>query len=182
MRTTQKNIFACGDVTGLFPFTHMAEYEAGIVIGNALFPFVNRKMDTSVIPWATYTDPELARVGMTEAEAKAAYGDGNIKVYRFRFDHHDRAIIDGETKGLIKLVCRPNGKILGAHILGTEASTLLHEYALAMKNNIPVQKISQTVHIYPSMGQIVKRGADQYYKEKLFSGWLPKIAKFFAGR
>jgi len=175
MKTTVSNIWACGDVTGMFPFTHMAEYEAGIVIGNALFPFVNRKMDKKVIPWTTFTDPELARVGLTEDEARKEYGD--IRVYRYPFSEHDRAIIDGETEGLIKLVCTKKGKILGAHILGKGAGDLINEYIFAMKNNLPVQKISQTVHVYPTMGQVVKRGADQYYKEKLFSGWFPKLAR-----
>lgn len=175
LRTTVPNIWACGDVTGLFPFTHMAEYEAGIVIGNALFPFVNRKMDKKVIPWTTFTDPELARVGLTEDEARKEYGD--IKVYRYPFSEHDRAIIDGETEGLIKLVCDKKGKILGAHILGKGAGDLINEYIFAMKNGLPVQKISQTVHVYPTMGQVIKRGADQYYKEKLFSGWFPKVAR-----
>mgnify|MGYP001616638072 CR=1 FL=1 len=176
LKTTVSNIWACGDVTGMFPFTHMAEYEAGIVIGNALFPFVNRKMDKTVVPWTTFTDPELARVGLTEDEARKEYGD--IKVYRYPFSEHDRAIIDGETEGLIKLICDKKGKILGAHILGVGAGDLINEYIFAMKNNLPVQKISQTVHIYPTMGQVVKRGADQYYKEKLFSGWFPKVARF----
>ncbi|MDP2681493.1 MAG: dihydrolipoyl dehydrogenase [Deltaproteobacteria bacterium] len=176
MKTTVSNIWACGDVTGMFPFTHMAEYEAGIVIGNALFPFVNRKMDKTVVPWTTFTDPELARVGLTEDEARKEYGD--IRVYRYPFSEHDRAIIDGETEGMIKLICDKKGKILGAHILGKGAGDLLNEYTFAMKNGLPVQKISQTVHVYPTMGQVVKRGADQYYKERLFSGWFPKVARF----
>jgi pyruvate/2-oxoglutarate dehydrogenase complex dihydrolipoamide dehydrogenase (E3) component len=79
---------------------------------------------------------------------------------------------------LIKLVCNKKGKILGAHILGVGAGDLINEYIFAMKHGLPIQKISQTVHVYPTMGQIVKRGADQYYKEKLFSGWFPKLARF----
>lgn len=176
LRTTVSNIWAAGDVTGLFPFTHMAEYEAGIVIGNALFPFVNRKIDKNAVPWTTFTDPELARAGLTEDEARDKYGE--ISVYRYEFSEHDRAIIDGETGGLIKLVCDKKGKILGAHILGVGAGDLINEYIFAMKYGLPIKKISQTVHPYPSMGQIVKRSADQYYKEKLFSGYFPKAARF----
>lgn len=180
MKTTASNIWACGDVIGMFPFTHMAEYEAGLVIGNALFPLINRKIDKINIPWATFTDPELARVGLTELEAREKYGN-IIKVYKYRFQDHDRAVMDGEPNGLIKLVCKSDGSILGAHILGFEAANLIPEYVLAMKNKIPVQKISQAVHVYPTMGQIAKRGADQYYREKLFSGWIPKMAKLFVG-
>ena len=176
MKTTVPNIWACGDVTGMFPFTHMAEYEAGLVVSNALFPLVKRKMDKRVVPWATFTDPELARVGLSEDEARKQHGE--IKIYKYSFKDHDRAVIDGETEGLIKLVCDKKGKILGASILGVGAGDLINEYIFAMKNNMPLQKISGTIHIYPSMGQIVKRGADQYYSEKLFSGWFPKLSKF----
>ena len=176
MKTTAPNIWACGDVTGMFPFTHMAEYEAGLVVSNALFPLIKRKMDKLVVPWTTFTDPELARVGLIECEARKQ--NDNIKIYRYPFKDHDRAVIDGETEGLIKLVCDKKGKILGASILGVGAGDLINEYIFAMKNNLPVQKISGTVHIYPTMGQIVKRGADQYYREKLFSGWFPKLSKF----
>ena len=176
MRTSRKNIWACGDVAGTFPFTHMAEHEGGIVIGNALLPFVRRKRDDRVVPWCTFTDPPLARVGMTEEEAKEKYGD-SVKVYRYPFEDQDRAIIEGETKGMIKLIATKNGKILGAHILGGNAGELIHEYVLAMKHGLSIGKISQTVHIYPTLSQAVKRTTDQYYAEKLFSGWLPKLVK-----
>ncbi len=175
MKTSVSNIWACGDVTGMFPFTHAAEYEAGLIVSNALFPFVNRKMYKRVIPWTTFTDPQLARVGLIEEEAKKL--SSKVKIYKYPFKDFDRAVIDGEPEGLIKLVCDKKGQILGASILGANAGDLLNEYIFAMKNRLPVQKISGTVHVYPSMGQIVKRGADQYYKEKLFSGWFPKLAK-----
>ena len=182
LRTSVSNIFACGDVAGPYPFTHMAEHQAGVVVGNALFPLVNRKMNKTVVPWATFTDPELARVGMTEAEAKQKYGDAAVKVYRYDFSSHDRAIIEGATTGKIKLVCDTKGKILGAHILGTGADNLIHEYALAMANGVTAPKISSTIHVYPSMGQVVKRAADQYYKEKLFSGPFAAFTRFWFGR
>lgn len=179
MKTTVPNIWACGDVTGMFPFTHMAEYEAGLVVSNALFPLIKRKMDKKVVPWTTFTDPQLARVGLTEEEAKKQ--NEKVKVYRYPFSEHDRAVIDGEPDGLIKLVCTAKGMLLGAHVLGVGAGDLLNEYTFAMKNKLPVQKISGTVHVYPTMGQIVKRGSDQYYKEKLFSGWLPKLSRSWIG-
>ncbi|GMT42892.1 MAG: mercuric reductase [bacterium] len=182
LRTGVPNIFACGDVTGLFPFTHMAEHEAGIVVGNAIFPFVNRKMNKNVVPWATFTDPELARVGMTEAEAKTKHGQSGVKIYKYGYSEHDRAIIEGKGVGEVKLVCNLKGGILGAHILGQDAGNLIHEYALAMNNGISVQKISSTIHVYPTMGQIVKRAADQYYREKLFSGPMATFSRYWFGR
>ncbi|MBI4115186.1 MAG: dihydrolipoyl dehydrogenase [Candidatus Omnitrophica bacterium] len=177
MRTSLRHIFAAGDVTGLYPFTHVAEYQAGIVVSNALFPFMNRKTDYRVVPWVTYTDPELGRVGMTEAEAKKEYGEKNIQVFKFQFEDVDRAVIEGEGHGLIKLVCDRKNQILGAHLLGPNAGELLHEFALAMKARIPITQISQTIHVYPTLSQAVKRSCDQYYREKLFSGWFPKLAK-----
>jgi len=177
MRTNQKHIFACGDVCGPFPFTHTAEYQAGIVVSNALFPFMNRKADYRVVPWVTYTDPELGRVGMTEVEAKKEYGEKNVQVFRFRFDEVDRAIIEGEGHGFIKLVCDRKNQILGAHLLGPHAGELLHEFTLAMKAKLPITRISQMIHVYPTLSQAVKRVCDQYYREKLFKGWFPKLAK-----
>ena len=116
MRTNVKHIFACGDVTGPYAFTHVAEYQAGFVISNALFPLFKRKADYRVVPWVTYTDPELGRVGMTEDEAKEKLGSKNISVYRFSFSHVDRSVIEGEGHGLIKLVVDKKKRLLGAHL------------------------------------------------------------------
>lgn len=182
LRTTQKHIYGCGDVAGSYPFTHVAEYHAGVALSNALFPVFKRKVDYRVVPWATFTDPELARVGMTEAEAIGKYGEENVKVYRHRFSENDRAVIEGESAGLIKLVCGRKGRLLGAHILGPKAGELIHEYVLAMRLKAPVAKISTTVHVYPTVSQAVKRAADQYYREKLFTGWFPKFAKWLIRR
>lgn len=176
LRTTAKNIWACGDVTGPFPFTHMAEYQASIVVGNALFPFVNRKADYNCVPWVTYTDPELGRVGMTEAEAKAKHPD--CLVFRYELKDFDRAILDGEAHGLIKIIAdKKSKKLLGAHVLCHDGGNLMHEYAVAKQNGLPITKISQTVHAYPTMSQAVKRACDNYYREVLFKGWLPKLAR-----
>ncbi len=177
MRTSQKHIFAAGDVAGPFAFTHVAEYQAGIALSNALFPLMHRKADYRVVPWVTYTDPELGRVGLSEEEAKKQHGEKGVQVFRFRFDEVDRAIIEGEGHGLIKLVCDKKNQILGAHLLGPSAGELLHEFVLAMKAKVPITAISQTIHVYPTLSQAVKRAADQYYKQKLFSGWFPKLAK-----
>lgn len=177
LRTTQKNIYACGDVVGDFHFTHVAEYQSGIAMSNALFPF-KRKVDYRVVPWVTFTDPELARVGLTEDEARIKYGEGNVKVYRHYFKDTDRAVLEGEGKGLIKLVCDKKGGLLGAHILGPGGGELLHEYVLAMQARVPITKISRSIHVYPTVAQAVKRASDQYYREKLFTGWFPKFARF----
>jgi len=119
----------------------------------------------------------LGRAGLTEEEAKKEYGEKNIQVFKFQFEDVDRAVIKGEGHGLIKLVCDKKNQILGAHLLGPNAGELLHELVLAMKARIPITQISQTIHVYPTLSQAVKRSCDLYYREKLFSGWFPKLAK-----
>lgn len=181
MRTNMKHIFACGDVAGPYAFTHVAEYQAGFVISNALFPLIKRKADYRVVPWVTYADPELGRVGLTEEEAREKVGSKNMSVFRFSFSDVDRSVIEGEGHGLIKLIVDRKKLLLGAHLLGPHSGELLHEYVLAMKAKLPITTISQTIHVYPTTSQAVKRACDQYYKEKLFSGIFPKFAKILIG-
>lgn len=174
LRTTATNIWAAGDITGKYLFTHVAEYQGRLVVGNALFP-LRRKANYRVVPWTTFTDPEVARVGLTETEARERHGE--IRVYRYAFGDLDRAIIDGEGKGFAKVVCTPKGKILGAHLIGPHAGEVIQELVLAMKAGIKIQALSQTIHAYPTLTEVVRRTADAYYREKLFSGRLPRIFK-----
>jgi pyruvate/2-oxoglutarate dehydrogenase complex dihydrolipoamide dehydrogenase (E3) component len=176
LRTTARNIWACGDLVGPYQFTHMAEYQAGIVVANSLFPFVRRKVDYRVVPSVTFSDPEIARVGLTEEEAEKE--GRKIHVYRFPFKEVDRAIIEGEEEGFIKLITDDRLRIIGAHLIGPHAGDLLHEYVVAMKANLKITQLSTTVHVYPTLSQGVKKAADQYYREKLFSGWFPKLARW----
>lgn len=173
-RTSQKHIFACGDVCGPYPLTHMAEYQAGIVISNAIFR-VPKKTDYRVVPWVTYTDPELARVGMTEQQAR----DKGIEpeVLRFPFQDIDRAITDRETSGLAKLVVH-KGKILGASILGPHAGELIHEIVLAMKTGAGIGDISATIHAYPTLAQVNRRVVNTFYGKKLFSPATRRLVKW----
>ena len=169
LRTSAKNIYACGDVAGPYQFSHMAEYQAVIAVGNALFPF-KRKVDYSVVPWCTFTDPELARVGLTEDEARAQYKD--IRVYRSLYSGNDRAVTDIEEKGLAKVITDKKGYILGAHIVGANAGEIIHEYVLAKASKLKIGNLSSAIHIYPTLAQAVKRSADQYYIEMMNAGWL----------
>lgn len=175
LRTTARNIWACGDITGKLLFTHVAEYQARLVVRNALFPFKS-KADYSAVPWCTFTDPEVAGVGLTEAEATERFG--NVKVYRYNFGDLDRALCDGEAVGLTKFVCTPKGKIVGAHILGPQAGDLIQEVVLAMRKGLPVGALAQTIHAYPTLAEGVRRTADLYYREKLSSGPLKGILQF----
>ena len=159
MRTSRKHIYAVGDVCGPYPFTHMAEYQAGIIISNAIFRFP-KKADYRVVPWVTYTDPELARVGLTEKQAK----DKGIKptVLRFPFKDVDRALTDNETAGLVKLITH-KGRILGASILGPHGGELLQEIVLAMKTGAKIGDISATIHAYPTLSQVNRRTVNTAY-------------------
>jgi len=178
MRTSQKHIYACGDVCGPYPFTHMAEYQAGIVISNAVFRFP-KKVDYRVVPWVTYTDPELARVGLTEQQAREQGIEATV--LRFPFKDIDRALAEVETWGLTKFVVH-KGKILGASILGPHAGELIHEIVLAMKTGAGIGDISATIHAYPTLAQIHRRTVNTWYGAKLFSartrrlvGWINRL-------
>ena len=174
LRTSAKNIYACGDVAGPYQFSHMAEYQAVIAVGNVLFPF-KRKVNYDAVPWCTFTDPEVARVGLTEDEAKAKYAD--IKVYRSTYSGNDRAVTDIEEKGMAKVITDKKGFILGAHIVGANAGEIIHEYVLAKTAKLKIGSLSSTIHIYPTLAQVVKRSADQYYTELMEKGWIKNLLK-----
>lgn len=164
LRTTNKHIYACGDVAGPYYFTHMAEHQAGIVLRNTLFHMF-AKSETRVVPWSTFTDPELARVGLSAAEAREQNIDH--EVISFPFSEIDRARTDNHRSGLIKVIVNKKGKILGASIAGKGAGELIHEYTLAMKQNLKLGQLSGMIHIYPTLAQINRRVADTYLKMKL---------------
>ncbi|MGI8649894.1 MAG: FAD-dependent oxidoreductase, partial [Rubrobacter sp.] len=168
LKTTAENIYAAGDITGVLPFTHVAEYQAKVALRNALFP-VRTKADYSSVPWTTFTAPEVARVGLTEDEAREKHG-GDVKVWRKDFADVDRAIANGNTVGFEKIVTTKKGRILGAHIVGPDAGNIIQELVLAMRKGMSVGDISQTIHVYPTLVQVNQRAADGFYREKLFEG------------
>jgi pyruvate/2-oxoglutarate dehydrogenase complex dihydrolipoamide dehydrogenase (E3) component len=158
---SNKHVYAAGDVAGGLQFTHVAGYHAGLIIRNALFrlPVKNR---TDIIPWVTYTDPELAHVGLTEKDAKAQHGD-SIRVLRWHFHENDRAIAEGKAKGLVKLVTAKNGRILGCSIVGPNAGDLIAMWTLAITQKLKVSAIAGMVLPYPTLGEAGKRAAITYY-------------------
>ena len=164
LQTTNPRIYACGDVIGGYQFTHVAGYEASIVLKNALF-FPVTKANYRVIPWATFTDPELARVGLTEKQAKEQYGD-DVYVLKQDFSGVDRAQAEAATKGFAKIITRGNGEILGAHLVGASAGELLHEIVLAMSNNLKISALSAIIHIYPTLAEVNSKAALLLTKQK----------------
>jgi pyruvate/2-oxoglutarate dehydrogenase complex dihydrolipoamide dehydrogenase (E3) component len=177
-RTNISHIYACGDVTGDYQFTHMSEHTAKVAVTNALLKYP-MKVDDDHVPWCTYTDPELGHVGTTEEQLKKQ--DISYETYRFPFDKVDRALTESKGEGLIKIFAKKwNGKILGASVLGTNAGEMISEYALAMKNGISLRNIADTIHPYPTYGLGARRAADQWYIKNQ-SEWQVKLLKKIFG-
>lgn len=178
LRSTNKKVFAIGDVAGGYQFTHIAGYHAGIVIRNALFR-LPAKVDYSAVPSVTYTDPELANVGLSEADARKQYGD-RIKVLEVPFADIDRARTERKTSGLIKAITTDKGKILGAGIVGAHAGELIHPWGLAITAKLKIGAMASYIAPYPTLGEVGKRAAGSYYTPSLFSGKTRKIVKFLS--
>jgi pyruvate/2-oxoglutarate dehydrogenase complex dihydrolipoamide dehydrogenase (E3) component len=165
LRTSRKGVYAAGDVIGGHLFTHVADHEARTVIRNALFPFASR-VDYSVIPWAVYTEPTLARIGPTEDEARRRHGDG-ISVHAYDLADLDRAVTDREARGLVKLVADRRGRLLAGHVLSPGAGSLVVEVALAVREGLKVTDLADLVHPYPTLSEGVRRAANQAYRDRL---------------
>ena len=165
LRTSNRRVYAIGDVAGGMQFTHVAGYHAGVIIRSLLFA-LPAKAKTSHIPWATYTDPEMAQVGLTEAQAREQYGD-RVEVARFEFHHNDRAIAERVTEGLIKVMV-VKGRPVGVSIAGHQAGELIGLWSLAIANRLKMSQIAAMVSPYPSIGEINKRAAGAYFSPRLF--------------
>ncbi|MEN9222577.1 MAG: FAD-dependent oxidoreductase [Thermostichus sp. BF3_bins_97] len=163
LQTSNPRIYGCGDVIGGPQFTHVAGYEAAVALVNALFLPVS-KASYRVIPWATFTEPELARVGLTESEAKQHYGN-DVMVLKHEFAEVDRAQAESATLGFAKLICRRNGQLLGAHLVGSHAGELIHEVVLAMSHKLPVSALAG-IHVYPTLSEVNAKAALQHKKQK----------------
>ncbi|CAE7649430.1 merA [Symbiodinium necroappetens] len=174
LRTTNKRVYAAGDVASGPQFTHMAGHHAGIVIKNALFR-LPAKVENRAVPWVTYTEPELAHVGMTEAMARKA-GE-RINILRWDFHENDRARAERQTDGFCKAVVTPKGKILGASIVGPQAGELIQPWVLAIANGLKVSAMAQVIAPYPTLGEVSKRAAGSFYTPKLFSERTKKIVR-----
>ncbi len=175
LQTHVKNIYAAGDVIGHYLFTHVAAFQAQLLIKNLLLPF-RQKINYAVVPWTTFCDPEVARCGLTEDEAREKYGD--VDVFRLEQSDVDRAVADGETQGFTKVIAsRWRGKILGVHIVGANAGEVLHEYVLAMQEGIPLRKLSGMIHVYPTYATSVWRVAAKWISE----GTLVKTLRRLTG-
>lgn len=164
LQTSASNILAIGDVIGGYLFTHVATYHAGVAVRNALVPVGKKKVDYRVVPWCTFTDPEAARVGLTANNAERQYKQ--VRIVKFPWAEIDRAQTDDETTGFIKLVLAgKKDEIVGAHMVGARAGELLGELALAMRHNLTLNDIFNTIHAYPTMNTGIQQAAFEAYLE-----------------
>ena len=178
LRTSNPKIFAIGDCAGGFQFTHVANYHAGIVIRNALLRLPT-KVNYAALPWVTYTDPELAHVGVSEAEARERHGDG-VRILTFPYAENDRAVAERETAGLVKVVVGRRGKILGASIVGASAGEVIHPWVLAIGSGLKIGAMAQMIAPYPTFGEINKRAAGSYYTPSVFGPKMRAIVRLLA--
>jgi pyruvate/2-oxoglutarate dehydrogenase complex dihydrolipoamide dehydrogenase (E3) component len=176
LRTNRKHIFAAGDVNGGYQFTHAAGYEGGIVISNAIFR-LPRKADYTFLPWCTYTEPELAHIGMNETEAKKA--GIPYSLWSEAFADNDRSQAEGQRIGKIKMLLDQNETPIGVQILGPHAGELISEWVAVLNGKVKLSTLAAAVHPYPTLGEINKRVAGSFFSTKIFSDKIQKGLKFF---
>ena len=176
LRTSNRNVWAIGDCNGLYAFTHMAGYEASLFIRGALFRAPAR-LDAAIVPWATYTEPELAQVGLSERQARDKHGDA-IKVLRWKLAENDRAQTERTTEGMVKAIIDRHGRILGAAIVAPHAGELIQPWCLAIARRLKISSLAGFVPPYPTLGEASKRAAGSYFTEALFgprTRWLVRL-------
>ncbi|MEE8398586.1 MAG: FAD-dependent oxidoreductase [Desulfobacterales bacterium] len=176
LRTNHKHIYAAGDANGAFQFTHAAGYEGGIVVSNAIFR-LPRKTDYTFLPWCTYSDPELASIGMNERAANAAGID--TSVWEEAFEANDRSLAEGATVGKLKMILDQSEKPIGIQILGPKAGELIGEWVAMLNGKVRLSTLASAVHPYPTLGEINKKVAGSFYSEKIFSDKVKKGLKIF---
>jgi pyruvate/2-oxoglutarate dehydrogenase complex dihydrolipoamide dehydrogenase (E3) component len=175
LKTSNKRVYAIGDVAGSLQFTHMANYQAGLVIRNALFR-LPVKASAAAIPWVTFTDPELAHVGLTEDEARKKHR--KIRILRWPYAENDRAQAERATEGFIKVVTDKKGRILGTTIVGEHAGELIQAWVMALTGKMKIKDMTSIVVAYPTFAEINKRVAYTYYLPSLSNPWLRRVIRF----
>jgi len=175
LRTNVPHIYACGDVHGKFAFTHVAGYEGSVALANAILR-LPRKADYTKVPWCTYTDPEIASIGLNEQRATKA--GVAYRVLRENFSTNDRALTEGEPRGTIKVLVSPAGKVLGCQIVGAHAGELIHEWVAVMNGGVKLSTLAGAIHAYPTLAEISKRVAGSLFAERIFSDRTKGVLKF----
>ncbi len=177
LRTTNPKAYAAGDVAGGYQFTHIAGYHAGVVLKNALFR-LPAKADSRAVPWVTYTEPELAHVGMSETAARDRHAQ--IRVLRWPFAENDRARCEHQDDGFVKVMTTARGRILGASMVGAHAGELIQPWVLALSKGLNIGAVAQMIAPYPTLGEVNKRAAGSFYTPGLFSARTRALVRFLA--
>jgi pyruvate/2-oxoglutarate dehydrogenase complex dihydrolipoamide dehydrogenase (E3) component len=175
LQTSQPHIYAAGDIAGPYQFTHTADAQARVVVRNILMPFqmLRQKMDYSVVPWCTYTDPEIAHVGLNQTEARQQ--NRSYDLISVRIDELDRAVVEREELGFVKvLTAKGTDRILGVTMVTAHAGDLLHEFVVAMKHRIGLSQLAATIHAYPTFAELGRKVGDRYSKKRL-TPFLKKV-------
>jgi pyruvate/2-oxoglutarate dehydrogenase complex dihydrolipoamide dehydrogenase (E3) component len=177
LQTSLPHVYAAGDVVGPYQFSHIANYQAIVATSNALLP-IRRRAAYDAVPWCTFTDPELARSGLTEAEAREKFG-AKVRVYRAEYAKLDRARTERAVEGVAKFVCDARGAILGVHILGERAGEVLHEAHAARTLGIPLHRLNDVIHAYPTYSELTRLAARAAYIDRVSSNPLIRIVRWF---
>ena len=178
LRTTQKHIYACGDAIGSFQFTHYAGWQAVVAVRNALLPGRSRgRLD--IVPWTLFTEPEIAQVGLNEAQARERFG-ASMRVVRWPVERIDRAVTEGDTEGFLKLIHLPTGRLVGATIVCRRAGELADELSLAMSKRLTLADLAGAMHVYPTYGFGIQQAAAEGYFEQLVQGRRGKLIRLLA--
>ena len=178
LRTSQRFIYAAGDCTGGYQFTHYAGYQGFMAVRNAFLPF-NKKSVLERVPWTTFTDPEVAHVGMTESEAKERYSE-KVQAATWPMEQTDRWITEGDSPGFLKVVYLPNGKLLGATVVASRAGEMVQEWALALDQGLKMAHMAESIHIYPTYSLASQQLASKLRVDQLLSGTVGKIVRKYA--
>lgn len=172
LRSNARSVYAIGDVAGLGQFTHLAGYHAGLVIRQALFALPAR-LPARPVPRVTFTDPEVAQAGLTEAEARAQHGD-IVKVLRVNYNSNDRAVAEADTRGFVKVITRRN-RILGCTIVGADAGEQIAPWIIALENNLPLRAMAQSLLPYPTRAEAGRKAAVQGFADLAKKPWLRRM-------
>ncbi|MDA1127606.1 MAG: FAD-dependent oxidoreductase [Chloroflexi bacterium] len=178
LRTSQKNIFAAGDCTGGYQFTHYAGYQGFMAVRNAFLP-LNKRSVLENVPWATFTDPEVARAGLSESQAQERHG-GKVQISTWRMNQTDRWLTEGDSPGFLKVVYLPNGKLLGATIVASRAGEMIQEWALALNQGLKLSHMAESMHIYPAYSMASQQLASKLRVDQLLSGAMGKFVRKYA--
>lgn len=179
LQTSVPRIWACGDVHGGLQFTHVAAYEAVKLVRNMLFPG-RSAVDYTDVPWALFTDPEVGHIGLTEQQAVERAGKEGVRTYRIEMSEVDRAVVDRTPSGFVKFVCDKKGRILGAHVMAANASTLIEEIVLARRKGVRIGELARLVSPYPSLADAIQKAAAMHYQQ-LSGTWIGSLGKRIAG-